>query len=353
MQKIGKLRLLGLSGIFLLLSFPSFYYVYKFANPEPIAHDFFQYYRLYKDFDIGNVNSPFNMRLVGAFVVYIFYNVFNLHYETATAFDVWTKVGFLKQVFFCAVFFNYICVAATSVVIYLTAIRFATHLLAILAGCAYILGFGTIFYCLMPLTEAASILLFSIFLYQYCRRNRVALFIVAMLVFQREFLLLAIALLAITDLMRSRSRYEAIILGGSAVGLIANLVLRETVFYTPALQSQIGLWESWQRLVHWDFSIGAYVRQTMLTMNIVLIYLAILVWKSWKGQQWDRHHFFQVFLLFLLVNFLSIAGGHGTNNGRYFYMLVPLVILFAVQELVPVVGPAIPPEAESRPSASG
>ena len=78
--------LAGLFFLFTLLSFPLFDFVYKFGNPEPLAHDFFQYYRLYKDWDIDNVNAPFNMRLVGAFFVHLLYRC-NLYSDTDTAFD--------------------------------------------------------------------------------------------------------------------------------------------------------------------------------------------------------------------------------------------------------------------------
>src|SRR5690606_21863224 len=111
-----------LFSIFLLLSFPLFYFVYKYGDPEPLAHDFFQYYRLYYNWDWHNVNAPFNMRLVGPFFVHLFYEL-NLFYDTAVAFDKYVSWGFLKQVYFNAVFFNWLSVAATCVVIYQTVQR--------------------------------------------------------------------------------------------------------------------------------------------------------------------------------------------------------------------------------------
>src|ERR1043165_4427803 len=110
-------RDLLLCAVFLCLSFPLFYFVYKFGDPEPISHDFFQYYRLYLNWDVHNVVAPLNMRLVGPFIVHVFYKL-NLYYDTDTAFDMYSGWGFLEQVYFNAVLFNWICVALTSVVIY-------------------------------------------------------------------------------------------------------------------------------------------------------------------------------------------------------------------------------------------
>jgi hypothetical protein len=329
----------GLLFCYLLLGFPLFYFVYKFGNPEPIAHDYFQYCRLYKDLDIGNVNAPFNMRLLGAFFVYLLYHKVNLFYETQTAFDYWTQFGFLKQVFFCAVFFNYLCVCATCVVIHKISRLFAGQLLSFASGMLYLLGFGTIFYCLMPLTEACAILLFAVFLFFYTKKSRWAHLVIALLIFQREYLLLVIALMALLDSVRLRERYYARVLGTAVVAFIAYFTLRQTCFYTPALEFQISPADSVRRLFHWNFPAAEYVRQTLLTMNIAVIYLGILVWKKLKVLSIDGHQLLHVSLQFVMVNIGSIAGGHGNNNGRYFYLVVPLLIVYCLKEIGPILSP--------------
>src|SRR4051812_31126964 len=132
--------------VYALLAFPLFYFVYKFGNPEFGTNDFFDYYKLYYNWDIKNVDAPFNMRLLSSFVVYLL-NKTGLHYDTMTAFD---KFDLSKQVFFNAIFLNYLYIVSTCAVIFLTVKKHLQNsLLAFTSGLIYLMGFGILFYELM------------------------------------------------------------------------------------------------------------------------------------------------------------------------------------------------------------
>jgi hypothetical protein len=119
--------------------------VYKFGDVNAIAHDFFQYYRLYHNWDWSNVNAPFNIRLVSCFLVHVFYKL-NIFYNTQSAFDYYVQFGFIKQVYFSALLVNFIAVVITSVIIIsLINKQIQNKLMALIGGLLYLLGFGTLF----------------------------------------------------------------------------------------------------------------------------------------------------------------------------------------------------------------
>ncbi len=336
-MKIGGYKngpaIVFLSFIYGLLAFPLFYFVYKFGDPEPLAHDFFQYYRLYKDWAIDNTNAPFNMRLVGSFIVHLFYQG-GLHYDTITVFDKYQGWGFERDVFFCAVFFNYLCVVATGVYLFFILRRISSQpLLAFTGGLFYLLGFGTLFYELMPLTDACSVLLFTVTLHFYLRGSYYALIPLILLLFQREYVFLALGLMALMDYFPERKRYYLHVLFSCVVLMIGFIVLRKTIFYTSALDFQLSLSFVWKTMTGQPFPWLTYLKQLVMTLNIFIIYLAVVTYKWSRSLSIHRFELLKMVLLFLQVNLLSYAWALGTNVGRYFYIIVPVVIVSLVKEI--------------------
>jgi len=327
--------------LFLLLSFPLFYFVYKFGDPEPLAHDYFQYYWLYKEFDSDKVIAPHNMRLVGAFFVYLFYKL-NFFYETVSAFDKYQDWGFLKQVYFNALLFNYLSVAATCVVLFqILQRKFQSVLLSFNGTLLYLLGFGTLFYELMPGTDAFSVFLFSLSLYCYLEKRYVIILLLVLLIFQREYILIVFSTLALMDLYKTKHRYFFMVFVVSTLCFVIYYVLRKTVFYTPHLDHQASPGHFWDSVIQTDFPWGLYLKQLALTLNVFFIYLGLLIYKKWNNLAIDRFLFFKLMVLFVQINIISYLAGHGTNCGRYFYMVLPMVIYMMVKEVYPLVGTEI------------
>jgi hypothetical protein len=88
-----------------------------------------------------------------------------------------------------------------------------------------------------------------------------------------------------------------------------------------------------KRLTSFNFPVWDFLKQTLMTLNIFIIYLAVVLYKKSRGLSIHRHNLVKITLLFLQVLLLSISGGHGTNAGRYFYIIVPVVIFFLVKEV--------------------
>lgn len=322
--------------IYSLLAFPSFYFVYKFGDPTTIAHDFFQYYRLYSNWDWSNVNAPFNMRLISSFLVFLF-NKIGLHYETATAFDHYISYGFDKNVFFNALLFNYLTVVSTSTLIYIMVYKhFNNHALSFGAGTIYLLGFGTIFYELSPLTDAFAVLLFAVILYQYLLRSSWVYLTLLFAIFQREYILMAMPLIALLDYYKTRQNYFLKVMVLSTVSFLCFFLLRKTFFYTPALNYQTSPQFLLQAVTHINIPLVPFFKQMLLSLNVFIIYFMVIIYKRKNNLIFDKLTVFKLALLFIQVIILGFAV-LGNNAGRCFYMLMPFIIFELAKEIKPII----------------
>jgi hypothetical protein len=319
--------------LYFLLGFPLFYYVYKFGNPSMGTNDFFSYYRLYKDWDFAAVESPFNMRLLSSFLVYLF-NTAGLHYNTVTAFD---QFGMDRQVFFNAILFNFLCVIATCVSIHTIVKRhFKDDLFAFLTGLVYLLGFGTIFFELMPITDALSVFIFSVTYDLYLSRRHLIILPLLFLIFQREYIFLALGLISLIDWLKFRVRYFMHVFCYCACGFVIYYILRKTVFYTPMYDFQASPDFFAESVLRLKFPLVPYLKQMMMTMNLSIVYVLILIYKRLKRIDTDNHAFLVFASLLVQINLISIAAVFGNNVGRYFYILVPFVLFQSASELAPM-----------------
>lgn len=320
-------------GIYFLLAFPLFYFVYKYGDPGFGLKDFFDYYKLYENWDLANVDAPFNMRLLSSFVVYLL-NQTGLHYDTEIAFD---SYNLNKQVFFNAVFFNFLCVASTCLLIFTTVRRYIHDILvSFVAGLLYLLGFGTIFFELMPITDALSVLLFAWVFSTYLAKQYTIVFPLLLLILQREYVFLALGLIALIDLVKLKERYYFHVLLISVVSFAAYYVLRKTIFYTPTYDHQASPGYFLESVTSLQFPLWPYIKQTMMTTNIFVLYLLLILYKKGKSLTIDKLAFWKLLLLFVQINVISFAAVFGNNTGRYFYILVPMVIFYLALEINPL-----------------
>lgn len=317
-----------------LLAFPMFYFVYKYGTPDLGLKDFYDYYKLYSNWDIANVDAPFNMRLLSSFFVFLF-NKLGFNYHTHISF---IKAGYDQQVFFNAILFNFLCIIATCVVIFNTCHKQSGNvLLSFIGGLLYLLGFGTIFFEYMPITDALSILLFALVLNSYLAEKYSIIFYLVLLIFQREYVFLALGLICLLDYWKYRRKYFLHILL-AAIGCFGiYYLLRKTLFYTPTYDHQASPGYFLDSLVHLKFPLGSYIKQTVMTLNVFILYLFIVFYKKMIKMKADNFELVKLLLLFVQINVISFAAVFGNNTGRYFYILIPLIIYQLIKEVEPLV----------------
>lgn len=317
---------------FLILAFPSFYFVYKFADPIDVGHDFFQYYRLYYNWDWSNVNAPFNMRLISSAFIYLFHKT-GFYYETVATFDKYMAYGFDKSVFFSAVFFNYVCVASTATLIFITVKqKIKEPLIPLLAGTVFLLGSGIQLHQMMPCADAFSTFLFALAFYFYQKQSHVIWLVLILSILQREYILLAFMIIGGIDWLQKSNAIALKTTIVSILGFAVYFSLRRTLFYTPALSFQTSPAALMQAFVSDMPSPGPYLRQLILTLNLFIMYTAIVAYKKYNRLEIIGNGLLKINLLLLQIILISFAASLGTNTGRYFFIAAPLLVYYLAVE---------------------
>lgn len=332
-----KLYIQNLIVIFLYaaLSYPLFYYAYKFGSPDFGNNDFYSYYHLYNNWDFKQVESPFNTRLISSFFIYLFnkigffYNAeINYHHPMID-----------QRVFFNALFFNYLSLVITAFIIYKTICKFFVNkFFAFFSGTMTFLGFGALFYSLNTLTESFSILLFTLIFFAYQSRSYWIAPLLLLAVIQREYIFFIMGLVSIVHYFfyKSEKKYFFSVFIFSVLGFGIYYILRKTVFFTPYFSSQLDFPNLFARILHPGFPIGEYIRQSFLNQNILLLYIFIILYKLVKKSAIDKLNLAIVLLLYLQAHFVSILAVLGNSCGRYFYITLPLLIFFIAKEIRPL-----------------
>ncbi len=322
---------------FFFLCSPLFYFVYKFGDPDQVAHDFYHYYTLYDSFDLKHTKSPFNMRVIGAFFIFLIHKS-GLYYDTATRFDDYSTY-MDERVWFAAVFFNFLMVVSTATIVSMLYKLFfgqkekqINTMNSLLAGCIYLLGYGTVFFDLMPLTEAFSTFLFALMLWLFFKKTHLLIPLMLLCVFQREFNLVLLLVIASYWYLKEKSPYSLII-GVSAVGyLVLYFLIRKFWFYNPELSRQTDLQIMVKKMLALGINPMTMIKQSFLSLNLVILYMGVLVAKKLKSLPFDKNWFAITCLLFFSTIIITYLAGLGTNFGRLFYLASPLVACLLVKE---------------------
>jgi hypothetical protein len=319
--------------IYVLLAFPMFYFAYKFGVLLQGYKDAESYLKLYANLSSPDVEAPFNMRLISASIIHLMDKI-GLMYPTECAIDVYPQ--FDKGLFFNNIFFNFICISLTSFSLFTMFKKLQFNVLfSFLAGAMYLVGFGTLFYLMMPGPDAFSVLVFTWIVYFYVRKSAAVVPFFILLILQREYYFLSFMVIAFMDYFKYKNKYYALVFLLNVLCFTAYFVLRKTIFHTYHWQHQTSPGFLIKTLFNSDLQIVPLVKQTMMTMNLYLVYIFIIIYKRLKGMEINKHHLFITLLLLAQITILSYAATFGTNNGRYFYLNIPLFLYFMMLELKP------------------
>lgn len=322
--------------LFGFLGLPLLYYAYKFGTPEFGGLDVYSYYKLYTNWDFGAVDSPFNQRIVSSYAIYLIHQS-GISYNTETAI---TALGLDPQVYFSALLFNFTCVVLTCIAIYRTAEKFIglDALGSFATGTLFLLGFGTLFFLISALSDALSVLLVALIFRYYLQKSYWLVPLLLIAVFQREYIFFVFGLMAFIHWFADKEnrRYYGVILLLNIAAFMCYYICRQTIFFTPRYVHQIDITRFWHTIQHSITDFKAYLRQTLLLQNLMLIYVGVCIYKAWKKIPFDKISLLVVLALFLEIVVLSILIGLGNNTGRYFYMTAPIIIFLIAKEWAPL-----------------
>jgi len=320
---------------YFLLSYIILYFVYKYFVPEIVCIDFFSYYPLYKNFDIKSTITPFNTRLLNPLIVFIF-NKAGIYYNTNIAFK---NPNIDQSIFFSALLISYLSVVFTSLVIYLTCNNhFKNKLFSFGVGLFYLLGGGTLVFCINPATDAFSILLLALIFKSYLEKSKWIYPLLFLAIFQREYIFIVMSLVAVLDIWFERkdiNRYLSILFV-SILCFCIYMGLRKTVFYTPNHEEQLQYNQYLSRLFSPEMNLAEYIRQGVFTQNILISYFLILIYKCVKKHSIAKKNMWIVLILILQINLICLIALLGNNIGRLFYMTTPIVLFYLAIEVYPL-----------------
>jgi hypothetical protein len=326
----------GILFVLLMLSYPLFYFSYKYTLPDMGGADYFHYLHLYENWDVEHTEAPFNMRIVGSYGTHLF-NKAGLHYDTETVFAT-AHPELSQQTFFNALFFNYLCVLVSAFLMFHTAkARLNNSLLAFIGSLVFLLGFGTIFFLLKPANDACGVLLIAIGFHYYLKKSAWVYPILLLCVFQREYALMVFGMLAAVDYFFERHRYFAAVLLASIASFGLYYILRKTIFYSPLHDGQTKPGFFLQSLLHPEVAWGPFIKQLALSCNLLWLYVAVVAYKMFNGMAFNKRFLTIVLVLFVQVVLMSIAAGFGNNTGRIFYFTSPIILIFVLLEASTIV----------------
>jgi hypothetical protein len=317
--------------LYTLLAFPFFYFVYKFGVLLDGYEDAKSYFQLFVDIHAVGVPTPFNMRLLSPILIKGLHQT-GLFYSTQCAIDAFPEID--KSLFFSNIFYNYICVVLTSFSVYYTFPKLGhSKSMSFLAGVLYLLGFGTLFYMMMPGVDALSVLIFTWLLYFYFRKNYLVGILLLALIFQREYFFLVMLLMSAMDYFKfGKHRFYVVVFAISAFAWAVYFLLRKYVFMTPHWHYQTSARFLVSAILDMRMDLVTMFRQTFMTMNIFFIYLLILLYKKVKKMEFNQYYLWMTMLMFIQITVLSIATTSGNNNGRYFYFATPFFLYLILLE---------------------
>lgn len=322
-------------GLYILLSYPLFYFSYKFCLPDFGGQDFFSYYLLYDKWEFAKVQAPFNMRVISSYMIYLMHQS-GLHYNTETVFNIfYPKLD--QQVYFNAIFFNYITTVFTCFVMYLIAKKKFNNLFyAFCVGLLYLLGFGTLFFSLKPTSDALGVFLTALILLFYLKQSNWIYLVLFLSVFQREYIFFSFAILSFFDFTLHKQKYFLYILIASIVFFFQYYLLRKTFFFTPQFDYQTNIDTFIHSLLRPTIDWPSFIKQSFFISNLLLMYLLIILYKKVSRYSINRHYLLIIAALFIQVVLMSIMAQFGNNAGRYFYYTTPILLYCIAVELKPM-----------------
>jgi hypothetical protein len=322
--------------IYVLFTFPLFYFVYKFGVLLGGYEDAKSYLKLFRDLNTNEVPCPFNMRLISPVLIHLLHKT-GLFYSTECAIDAFPAVD--KSYFFSNLLFNFICVTFTCFSLFISFSKLGfSKALSFLSGLVYLLGFGTVFYMLMPGVDALSILMFTWLWFFYLKKSYLVVPFFIAFVFQREYYFLVFLVVALMDYFQfSRQKYYIHVFLIAVICWTTYFLLRKFVFFTPHWHYQTSASNLLSILVGLKQDFFAMFRQTFMTMNLYFIYLLVLIYKKTRKHSISMYYFYMTLVLFLQITIVSIATTSGNNNGRYFYFITPMILYLMIKELSPLI----------------
>jgi hypothetical protein len=318
---------------YLLLSYGLFYYAYKFGSPDLQGlKDYEEYEKMYETWDIEHIESPFNTRLVSAYVIYSV-NKLHLSYDTDIAY---TNELQKKQTYFTALLVNYIFIIINAWLIFVYIKKYGLNeVWSFAGGLMFLYSSSTLFFYLNPLTEAFSAILATLVFISIQRKNFYFIIPLLLAILQREYLFFMFGLFAVLMLWYEKADrgYYLKLLGSTLVAFIVYFILRKTIFYTPQHADQLSFSAYLGNVTRLYVSVGTYIKQSLVIQNTLVIYYSVIAYKWITKQKINQKGLVIISAFIIQMIIIAQLASLGQTIGRLLFFCSPLLIYSLLLEV--------------------
>ena len=331
-----------------LVTYPLFYFAYKFNLPKIGSSDIYQYLRMYQDpFNFSAADGPFVYRQLASSIVH-FVEKAGIYYDTQISFN---DPNFSQRFYFAALLVNWVSLVIASCVIsiyYENNNKGHTNNLSVILVCLiFFVGFSGVFHGLSESLDGVSVAL-AICCYVAYKKQFKFLFSILLLtsIFQREMLLPMFGLVLFTDIARKiylRKFIDQALIWMflvSILGCLAYLLVR--IYLLPDTSgihsNQISITQSVTHFLNPGINFE-FIRQVLLTQNTLIltmfIYFTLIPKDERKNNEALSDDLYAVFAAFLCLFIFGLAAGIGNNIGRILMYGTPfyMTLLFHCLQL--------------------
>lgn len=343
--------------ILFLVSYGILYFSYKYYTPEQGGNDFFEYYQMYLNpLDFSQARAPFIYRQVSAVLTHLVYAA-GIHYPNEIAFN---NSNYSQQLFFSALFSNYIALLLTAIFVGLTIYKTKksrSFLAPIFGGMLCFLAFMVQQTVITGLTEGWSWFLVILCFFGYQMKNfSIVAFALILSLFQRETIPVAFGVIASIDWLirpdpsKQKQFFYLKVLICSLLVSVGYIILRKVLIPIEGHNYQLSLSNSIANLLDCFPPSKQLIMQGALSQNIYFVFLGavltILVlryqsspkqfWKGYLVSTLKATGFFQLTCALIVLDIIGLAAGIGNNIGRIGSVLTPIAATLSVLNILEI-----------------
>lgn len=324
--------------LYFLLAYPIFYFVYKYGDVRINGlNDYLEYYKLYKDFSIFEMDNAYLPRIFSAFLVFALSKL-GLYYDVVIAQQL---EGYDQSVYFNAILINFIGAIGTSLVLQKIAYNHTKNfLISHIPGILYFLSYGILAWGAYALIDGFATFLFVIAYYFYTKKTPWIYSVLFLSVFQRDLILVSIGAIAFFDSLKSYFELKNIkifsisVFFSSVIFFILIFILKITIFKTESIYYSNSLSDYLNIFYQPRYTHGTFLRAIFFSQNMLLIYVLVSIWFRLNFYRaLNNLNLLRILFVIGIITAMSFMVKVPLEIGRYSSIFLPLIPLFLVLDL--------------------
>jgi len=314
--------------VYSLVTYPLFYFSYKYNMPKFGSDDIYHYLRMYQDpFNFSVADGPFVYRQLSTIIVNYF-EKFGIYYDAQISFN---DPNFSQRFYFAAILTNWLSLILGSC---LVSIHFekentaSKNNLAIILVCfIFFNGYSGIFHGLSETTDGVSVALaISCYVAYKNQYKLIFAFLMVISIFQRELLMPIFGAVIFADILQAMYYHKKI--SRNYIWMFLSTIMTSFVYLYIRLyllpdssgvhDNQTSISQSIYTFFNTDINYE-FIRQVFFTQNVLILalfFLILLPKFDRMNDKYLRKDLISVSVVFVCIFLFGLAAGIGNNIGR-------------------------------------